>query len=356
MGTLALIGLGSNLGDRKAVLDGAIESLAIAPGIVLEAVSSYHETAPVGGPAGQGPFLNAAARLETSLDPSQLLARLQGIEHENGRERRVRWGERTLDLDLLLFGDQVIGRHFPFTQGWSAPHRPLQVPHPYLPFRHFVLAPAAEIAADLLDPISRRSIGQLLANLDRRPSYLALPSAPVPSTERLRRRFRLVTNTLKAAGWSRGDAPWIAPPSRDDSSGRPFKDLPEEVKARRTRAKADAIRSRGEELRIDRWTEELWGDRWIVTDDWFDLFVGPFEMGVGMEEFWEVRRTVLEPTLVVLPRPFYKDLGLVINLGQFKEYGGWPIGGSGPPIYVPEARDVEGFAAEVGTLCAATRP
>ena len=356
MSTLALIGLGSNVGDRRAILDGAIAALTATPGITLESVSSYHETAPVGGPPGQGPFLNAAARIDASPSPPQLLARFQEIEHEHGRERRVRWGERSLDLDLLLFGDHVIGRHSAFSLGWRNLQQPIQIPHPHLPFRRFVLAPAAEVAADFRDPITRRTIGELLANLDRRPSYLALPYGPTSSSQTHRRRFREITSTLKAAGWSRGNGPWFAPPSRDYPYGVPFKDLPEEVRAQRTRAKGDAIRSRGEELRTDRWTEELWGDRWIVTDDWFDLFLGPFEMGVATDEFWEVHRTVTEPTLVVLPRPFYKDISVAIRAGWFEDDGGWPIGGSGPPIYVPEALDVDGFAAEVCTLCLATRP
>ena len=108
MGTLALIGLGSNLGDRKAILDGAVEQLRQTPELIVRSVSTYHETKPVGGPAGQGPFLNAAAALETTLEPIALLRRLQEIEADAGRVRSVRWGERTLDLDVLLFGDEII--------------------------------------------------------------------------------------------------------------------------------------------------------------------------------------------------------------------------------------------------------
>src|SRR5205823_5990645 len=104
MGTLALIGLGSNLGDRQAILDAAVAALAETPGVEVRAVSSYHETAPAGGPAGQGTFLNAAARLETVLDPLELLRVLQAIERRAGRTRTVRWGQRLLDLDLLIHG------------------------------------------------------------------------------------------------------------------------------------------------------------------------------------------------------------------------------------------------------------
>jgi 2-amino-4-hydroxy-6-hydroxymethyldihydropteridine diphosphokinase len=162
MGTLAFIGLGSNLGDRKANLDDAIAALRVSPGITVLGVSSYHESRPVGGPSGQGPFLNAAASLETTLDPFALLHRHQEIEAGLGRVRTVRWGERTLDLDLLLFGRNII----------SNPE--LTVPHPRLGVRRFVLAPLDEIAPEVRDPLTRSSIRGLLANLDRRPSCLAL--------------------------------------------------------------------------------------------------------------------------------------------------------------------------------------
>jgi len=154
--TLALIGLGSNLGDRRAALDQAIARLADTPGLDLKAVSSYHETAPVGGPPNQGPFLNAAAALqvEATLDPFALLDRLLSIEREAGRVRDVRWGPRTIDLDLLLFGDRII----------DAPS--LKVPHPRMAERRFVLEPLAEIAPEARDPRSGRTVAELLEALE----------------------------------------------------------------------------------------------------------------------------------------------------------------------------------------------
>ena len=116
MNSLALIGLGSNLGDRRATLVRAIEELDGSPGVSVGKLSSFHETEPVGGPEGQGPYLNAAAGLETTLEPRALLLLMQEIEDRNGRVRHVRWGERTLDLDLLLFGDRIVadsGAHDP---------------------------------------------------------------------------------------------------------------------------------------------------------------------------------------------------------------------------------------------------
>ena len=153
-----LIGLGSNLGDRRTALEGAIAALAETPGIRVRKVSTFHETEPVGGPPGQGRYLNAAAVLETSLDPFALLTVLQAIEARFGRVRTVRWGERTLDLDLLLFGDRII----------DTPE--LVVPHPRYSVRRFVLEPLAEVAPEAVDPVGKRTIRELLADLDREPS------------------------------------------------------------------------------------------------------------------------------------------------------------------------------------------
>lgn len=158
----ALIGLGSNLGDRRSNLESAIDALAGTPGVEVRAVSTFHETSPVGGPEGQRAFLNAAAALETELDPEPLLDLLNAIEARAKRVRIVRWGARTLDLDLLLFDSQVV----------RTPR--LTLPHPRMALRRFVLAPLSEIAPAAVDPITTWSVGELLANLDRRPSSLAL--------------------------------------------------------------------------------------------------------------------------------------------------------------------------------------
>ena len=150
---LAFIALGSNLGDRRGTLEGAVAALSSTSGVVVRKVSSFHETEPVGGPPGQGLFLNAAAVLETSLDPFGLLQVLREIEERFGRTRTVRWGERTLDLDLLLFDDRVV----------DTPE--LTVPHPRLTERRFVLEPLAEVAPDTIEPVTRRTIIDLLADL-----------------------------------------------------------------------------------------------------------------------------------------------------------------------------------------------
>lgn len=148
----ALIALGSNLGDREAHLRFAIEQLRLLPDTRVTAVSSFHETQPVGGPP-QRPFLNAAVRVTTGLSPEGLRARMADLEKARGRERTVRDGPRTLDLDLVLFGATIC----------ETPT--LTLPHPRFRDRAFVLAPAAEIAGDLVDPVSGKSITQLFAAL-----------------------------------------------------------------------------------------------------------------------------------------------------------------------------------------------
>ncbi|MGB4257267.1 MAG: 2-amino-4-hydroxy-6-hydroxymethyldihydropteridine diphosphokinase, partial [Phycisphaerae bacterium] len=95
----AYIGLGSNLGDRRALIEGAAERLRAAPMVLDVQLSSLYETEAVGGPPGQGMYLNAAGRLETMLQPHGLLSLMMAIEHELGRERREHWGPRTIDLD-----------------------------------------------------------------------------------------------------------------------------------------------------------------------------------------------------------------------------------------------------------------
>lgn len=144
------IALGSNLGDREACLRAALE--ALRPTIRSLRVSSFHETAPVG--VGEQPtFLNAAAVGETSLPPQALLATLLDIEKQFGRERPYPGAPRTLDLDLILYGDEVIERP------------DLIVPHPRFRERRFVLEPLSEIAADWRDPVTGRTVIELLTTL-----------------------------------------------------------------------------------------------------------------------------------------------------------------------------------------------
>ncbi len=148
----AYIGIGSNLGDREAAFKVALTALANTAHITVLKVSAPLETEPVGGPE-QPYFLNAAAELQTSLSPRALLSRLLAIEEELGRVRVEIWGPRVIDLDLLLYDDQVIDEPG------------LQVPHPLMHTRAFVLKPLAEIAPQAMHPALDKTAAQLLAEL-----------------------------------------------------------------------------------------------------------------------------------------------------------------------------------------------
>jgi 2-amino-4-hydroxy-6-hydroxymethyldihydropteridine diphosphokinase len=155
----AYIGLGANLGDRAATIAAAIDRIAALPGTRLLSRSSFYESAPLD--AGGGDYLNAVVRIRTVLEPLALLDALQAIEAENGRERPYPNAPRSLDLDLLLHGSGTLR---------SAR---LQLPHPRMTVRAFVLQPLQEIAPDLViggEPIGcllEAVTGQRIAKLDR---------------------------------------------------------------------------------------------------------------------------------------------------------------------------------------------
>jgi 2-amino-4-hydroxy-6-hydroxymethyldihydropteridine diphosphokinase len=138
------IALGSNLGDSLSILNSAIDRIKTSPQIELIAVSSWYRTTPIGPP--QPDYLNGCAIVWTSLSALEFLNTLHAIEAEFGRVREEVWGARTLDLDLLLYGDAII----------DTPD--LQVPHPRMTERGFVLVPLAEIAPETIDPKSGESI------------------------------------------------------------------------------------------------------------------------------------------------------------------------------------------------------
>ncbi len=149
---IAYVGLGSNIGDRLFYLQQSLKLLNRDPLISLMVSSRIYETEPVGGPP-QGQFLNAACSLQTSLPPVLLLRRLLRVEQELGRERRRRWGPRTVDLDLLMYGRIIM-----YTPA-------LMLPHPRMLIRSFVLAPLLDIAPDVIVPGTDRTIRQCYRDL-----------------------------------------------------------------------------------------------------------------------------------------------------------------------------------------------
>ena len=143
------VGVGSNLGDKLQYLASVFRQLRGSRTILVKEISGIYETEPV-GIKGQPPFLNAAVRIETTLDPLELLENLKSLEEKLGRRQRARWGPREIDIDILLYDDLVL-------------HEPrLTIPHAEMRNRRFVLQPLAEIAADAVHPVLHDSIGTLL--------------------------------------------------------------------------------------------------------------------------------------------------------------------------------------------------
>jgi len=152
----AYVGIGSNIADRQAHLRLARQRLGMLSDTSLVGFSGIYETSPM-GPVEQAAYLNAAAELETELDASDLMSYFAEIEAETGRKEtteRIKWGPRTLDLDLLLYADQVISTDT------------LVVPHPMMHDRWFVLRPLVDLNPALIHPVLQMTVGDLLAHLE----------------------------------------------------------------------------------------------------------------------------------------------------------------------------------------------
>ena len=163
--TNCLIALGSNLGDRRRTCCAALAELARLPRTRVLARSAWRQTEAVGGPTGQRPFLNGAVLASTGCDPPDLMAALLDIERRHGRVRERRWDARTIDLDVLLYGD----REFATAE--------LAIPHPRMHFRQFVLAGAAEAAPWMVHPSSRWTLAALRDQLEHGADVAAVAAA-----------------------------------------------------------------------------------------------------------------------------------------------------------------------------------
>jgi len=334
-GSLAIIGLGTNLGDREANLDQAITALQAIPHVHVWTVSDYYETAPVGGPPDQGPFLNAAVLAEPVLDPLSLLELLHRIEAKLGRERAERWGPRTIDLDLLLYGEEV--RRTP----------EITLPHPRLPFRRFALAPAVEVAPWSIDPLTGMTINELLNNLDRRPSLIAVVAADPTDQEAVELAAAVHPLLVEKLGGE--------PLRRADLLGTASTDAPAHP---RDRLYAE-IQTLARRCPAAKWPEESRDDRWLVADFSLDLelrragAMAPDEPSPA-EGRWKMlwnqftyeraatasASRAVEPTFVVL-------LGRSAREVRDQKFP--------RPVLVPEATDPAGIVAEIDLTRLSTR-
>ena len=159
---LVFIGVGSNLGDKVGNCRRAVEVILADGRNRIVQCSPFYQTEPV-GKKEQDWFINGVCAMETTMEPAELLESLLGVEKMMGRVRRERWGPRVIDLDILLFGQEVINQ-----EG-------LQIPHPRLHERRFVLVPLRDIAPDLMHPLLGKRISQILAELPGEEKVFPLP-------------------------------------------------------------------------------------------------------------------------------------------------------------------------------------
>lgn len=276
---LCLIGLGSNQGDRRTILDRALRRLAEYPGIRLVRQSSYYETAAVGGPPGQGSFLNGAALLETALGPEAVLQVLQHLEAEAGRRPTARWGPRPLDLDLLVYSDVVM----------DGPG--LVLPHPRMAWRRFVLQPAAEIAGEMIHPTTGWTIARLWEHLNTTPTYVALAGPSGAGKTELAERLV----QFAGARWIAevADVAWSLTP-RPDSVATPWHEELQWLHRRAQSLKAD----------LPQWQEP---GVWWVSDFWLGQSLAfarvrlAADQWSAFEQCWhQAAQNAIQPKLTVL--------------------------------------------------------
>ena len=325
MTTPVWISLGSNLGDRHAILEAALRLLDQTSGVVVSQVSSFRETQPVGGPSGQGVFLNAAARLGTTLTPRELLGVTQGIENQLGRVRTVRWGERTLDIDLLIFGTKFVDEP------------DLKLPHPRLAIRRFVLEPMAEIAPQIVDTITRRTISDLIENLQVVPRLVMLTNPVSKSSSTLAVQ---IAAGLSGLSIQRSEITPLAKRSIAEY-GRMDRDRREIL------GQLDHIRTTNR--RFDHKHFE-----WVIADFWLDIMslkriavqhLDP-SIGSSLDSFRPNRqwKNVLGRHLRHVPNPAF-----VVALPGSDLI--WRPNQSSSPIYWPEATEPTAIVAEVVAVC-----
>jgi 2-amino-4-hydroxy-6-hydroxymethyldihydropteridine diphosphokinase len=273
-----LVAVGSNLGNREQTLDRAVQVLTQVEGLRLLRRSRWRETSPVGGPPGQGSFLNGALLVETALPAPRLLEVFQAVELQFGRQRRQRWGPRSLDLDLLLYDRLILQT------------AELCIPHPRMAWRRFVLEPANEIAPEMVHPSLGWTIARLWEHLTTATPYLAIAGPPAAGKTELAGQ---VARTL--------DARLILDPhSLRPSAGVAGSDSDAEMQILDLRAKLLATQSAAETNRA----------RWSVSDFWLpqSLAYAGVRLSAARQaafrSYWEQRTgTALAPKLTALLDP-----------------------------------------------------
>ncbi len=252
---LCLIALGANIGDRRGTLEQAIAQLSARPEFSLRARSVWRETKPIGGPASQDRYLNGAVLIETTQSPEAVLHALATIENALGRRRAEHWGPRTLDLDLLLY-DQVV---------LNTPR--LELPHPRMAFRRFVIEPAAEIAPHMTHPVIGWTMRQLCEHLRFAIPYVAVTGVAA------RQNALLAAELARHTGARLISQPGICDEVASSSAGRTV-EAEIELAARR------------ELLSVRRWPA---GQRLVISDFWIEQDLG-IKQGFEIEQTREVAR------------------------------------------------------------------
>ncbi len=274
-----LIGLGSNLGDRRAALSAAVSRFEQDARLFLVAKSQWRETKPVGGPGGQPQFLNGAVLIETSLPAQGVLDLLQQTETEQGRTRQAIWGPRAIDLDLLLYNEDIV----------QTPR--LTVPHPRMAWRRFVLEPAAEIAGQMVHVETGWTIARLLGHLNFAHNYVAIAGPIGVGKTRLARQIaektpaRMIAEELDEISLER---------FYKNPSGTAWATELEflEQRARLLAADGPQWSDRGELALSDFWFDQsaAFAQVWLDEEDWRRF----------RSRWQEVRRSVVQPKLTVI--------------------------------------------------------
>ncbi len=330
MSTTAFVALGSNLGDRDKLLDRAVHRLEETPGITVVARASVYETEPVGGPPGQQQYLNSVVKIQTDISARELFAQMCIIEQELGRVRTVKDAPRTIDLDLLLYGESVIE------------DEDLVVPHPRMHERQFVLEPLAEIAPDVVHPTLGLDAKTMLESLAFRTPW------------NLKREKALVTGSTSGIGRSIAVALATAGADvivhgRREETAKPIASQLEKLGRKSVALTAD-LKSADECIRLVNEAWEVWDGLTIwINNAGADTLTGE----AANWSFLEKLRTLLEVdviTTMLLSREVGRRMqengrGVILNMGWDQAETG--MEGDSGELFAATKNAIMGFTRSV---------